>query len=135
MIPVFPLADTFDHSLYFPWVDNTNGTGALSADDIMARVTRGFSGKQLGATRKLTNEEMSVLCTQNPSSKSQCFAGIIFEHIGAADSNFPVNYTIIADSSLGFVDVRGHKSDYERRILPLQWAVESVSAHSAGCGP
>jgi hypothetical protein len=37
-----------------------------------------------------------------------------------------INYTIRADAGLGFIDVLNHKSDFERRILPLQWAVDSV---------
>ena len=135
MIPILSLADTLDHTLYLPWVDHTNGSGAFSADDVMARVTRGFSGKQLGATTKVSEDEMGRLCTQNPSGKSRCFAGVIFDSIGATDNVYAVNYTLRTDSSLGYVDVRAHKSDYELRMLPLQWAIESVSMQDALCGP
>ena len=38
-----------------------------------------------------------------------------------------VNYTIMADGGLAHIDVIKHSSDYERRILPLQWAIDSVS--------
>ncbi|KAF8590206.1 P-loop containing nucleoside triphosphate hydrolase protein [Ramaria rubella] len=37
-----------------------------------------------------------------------------------------LNYTIQGDAGLGFIDVVGHKSDFERRVLPLQWAIDSA---------
>jgi ATP-binding cassette, subfamily A (ABC1), member 3 len=41
--------------------------------------------------------------------------------------NSMLNYTIHLDAGLGFIDVVHHAGDYERRVLPLQWAVDSVS--------
>lgn len=39
-----------------------------------------------------------------------------------------VNYTIRADAGANrWVDVKGHGSDMEKTILPLQWAVDRVS--------
>lgn len=38
----------------------------------------------------------------------------------------PVNYTIFADAGLSSIDVEHHTSDFERRIFPLQWAVDQV---------
>lgn len=38
-----------------------------------------------------------------------------------------LNYTISGDGGLGFIDVVDHKSDFEVRVLPLQWAIDSVS--------
>jgi hypothetical protein len=37
-----------------------------------------------------------------------------------------LNYSILADGGLGFIDVVNHKSDFERRVLPLQWSLDSV---------
>ena len=44
-----------------------------------------------------------------------------------ANGSAPVDYTIWADAGLTFVDVKKHKSDFEKRILPLQWAIDQVS--------
>jgi ATP-binding cassette subfamily A (ABC1) protein 3 len=44
---------------------------------------------------------------------------------GGADAE-PVNYTIRADAGLYHIDVVKHSSDYEKRILPLQWAIDQV---------
>ena len=38
----------------------------------------------------------------------------------------PVNYTLFADASLSSIDVEHHTSDFERRVFPLQWAVDQV---------
>ena len=38
----------------------------------------------------------------------------------------PVNYTIFADAGLSSIDVVHHTSDFERRVFPLQWAVDQV---------
>lgn len=38
----------------------------------------------------------------------------------------PVNYTIFADAGLSYINVEHHTSDFERRIFPLQWAVDQV---------
>ncbi|GJJ10065.1 hypothetical protein Clacol_004291 [Clathrus columnatus] len=37
-----------------------------------------------------------------------------------------LNYTIRADAGLGFIDVVHHKSDFEIRVLPLQWAIDQA---------
>ena len=126
-MPVASLADTFDSDLALLWADNTNGSGAISPSDIMSRVTRGFSTKQLGSFRKVSTDDIATICRENFSGSSACFASVIFDAIPGAGSNQTLNYTIRADSALGFVNVADHTSDYEVRILPLQWAVESVS--------
>ena len=127
IVPVASLADTFDSDLALLWADNTNGSGAISPSDIMSRVTRGFSTKQLGSFRKVSTDDIATICRENFSGSSACFASVIFDAIPGAGSNQTLNYTIRADSALGFVNVADHTSDYEVRILPLQWAVESVS--------
>lgn len=126
MVPVASLADTFDPDLILPWSDDTDGAGAISPADIISRVTRGFSDKQLASFREVKTADIATLCRENFSGSSACFAGVIFQGIPGAGSNQTFNYTIRADSALGYVDVVDHSSDYERRILPLQWAIESV---------
>ncbi len=124
------LADTYDPDLSLLWSDDTDGTGAISPSDIVSRMIRGFSGKQLASFRKVNTDDIATLCRENFSGSSACFASVIFDGIPGAGSNQTLNYTIQADSALGFVNVIDHTSDYERRILPLQWAVESVSLNS-----
>uniref|UniRef100_A0A5K1K522 RxLR effector candidate n=1 Tax=Ganoderma boninense TaxID=34458 RepID=A0A5K1K522_9APHY len=124
-VPIFPLADVYDPALTFVWSDNTNGTANPSPQDIMARVLRDFSGKQLASVTQVGEDEIGSTCLQNFLGTSSCFAAVSFEGIPAAGVNQTLNYTIRYDSSLGFVDVKNHKSDFELRILPLQWAIDS----------
>ncbi|RPD64790.1 P-loop containing nucleoside triphosphate hydrolase protein [Lentinus tigrinus ALCF2SS1-6] len=126
MVPVALLADTFDPDLTLLWSDDTDGAGAISPSDIISRMTRGFSGKQLASFRKVSSDDIATVCRENFSGSSACFASVTFQAIPVAGSNQTLNYTIQADSALGFVDVIDHSSDYERRIFPLQWAIESA---------
>jgi len=43
-----------------------------------------------------------------------------------ATDTTPVDYTISADEGLIYIDVYDHTSDFETRILPLQWAIDQV---------
>ncbi|KAF8501874.1 hypothetical protein BU17DRAFT_71944 [Hysterangium stoloniferum] len=45
---------------------------------------------------------------------------------GVMSGSTILNYTIRGDVGLGFIDVINGKSDLERRILPLQWALDSA---------
>lgn len=97
----------------------------------MSHITRSFSQRQLSAVRQVSSpDDISTACPQNFNLFSECFAAVAFESIPTIDSNsnatVPVNYTIRADGGLFHIDVVRHSSDYERRILPLQWAVDSV---------
>lgn len=101
-------------------------------------------------------DAIAPACPQNFNLFSECFAAIAFTNfpIPSNASNFLslsvssptqagplnsapngtevlpptslLNYTIRADAGLGFIDVVKHGSDFERRVLPLQWAVDSV---------
>ncbi|KAL7284960.1 hypothetical protein ACG7TL_000049 [Trametes sanguinea] len=124
--PVAALKDTFDGTLKLPWSDDTSGIGVPTPRDIMSRVTQGFSSKQLSAVMQVDSDQIGNLCQQNFNGVSDCFASVLFEAAPTAGSNATFNYTIRADSHLAFVDVKSHASDYEVRILPLQWAIESA---------
>ncbi|OSD01185.1 P-loop containing nucleoside triphosphate hydrolase protein [Trametes coccinea BRFM310] len=125
--PVAALKDTFDGTLKLPWSDDTSGIGVPTTPrDIMSRVTQGFSSKQLSAVMQVDSDQIGNLCQQNFNGVSDCFASVLFDAAPAAGSNATFNYTIRADSHLAFVDVKSHASDYEVRILPLQWAIESA---------
>ena len=127
MVSVASLVDVFDGSLKLIWSDDTNGTGSPAPSDIMARVTRGFSSKKLEAVLHVATDQIGSVCQQNFNGVSECFASVTFDHVPTAGSDGTLNYTIRGDQHLTFVDVIHHTSDFEVRILPLQWAVESVS--------
>jgi len=127
-VPISSLSDQFDLSLSLIWADGTNGTGSPSADDIMAHITQGFTSSQLNAVKKATTpDEIPSFCPQNFNLFSECFAAVAFNHLptSANDTN-PIDYTIRADGGLFHVDVVRHTSDFEKRVLPLQWAIDKV---------
>jgi ATP-binding cassette, subfamily A (ABC1), member 3 len=94
----------------------------------MNRVTSSFSAKQASRVQKVNKEgDVPAACPQNYNGVSECFAAVVFDDVPAnASLTEPVHYTIQADASLGYVDVVNHKGDYEKRILPLQWAVDQA---------
>ncbi|KAF7436184.1 hypothetical protein PC9H_003010 [Pleurotus ostreatus] len=125
-VPIPTLRDTYDASLAFVWADGTNGTNSPTPEEIMARVTAGFSDKQLGSVKKAASvADIPKLCPQNFNLFSECFVAIAFNDIPEG-LNDPVNYTIRADAGLFHIDVERHTSDFEQRILPLQWAVDEA---------
>ena len=94
----------------------------------MARVTDGFSSRKLKAVRKVgTMQDIADACPENFNLFSNCFAALYFASIPASGGgDAAVNYTIKADGGLSHIDVVKNKSDFEKRILPLQWAVDKV---------
>jgi ATP-binding cassette, subfamily A (ABC1), member 3 len=118
----------FDGSSPLIWADGTDGTSVPSPTAVMAHITASFSSRQLSAVKKVASpSEIPSQCPQNFNLFSECFAAIVFNDIPAnASAAKPVNYTIRADSGLRHIDVMKHISDFELRILPLQWAVDQV---------
>jgi ATP-binding cassette subfamily A (ABC1) protein 3 len=94
----------------------------------MAHITASFTPHQLKAVRQVqTAADIIRACPQNFNFLSECFAAVSFSDIPANSSaGKPVIYTIRADSGLVFIDVKNHKSDFEKRVLPLQWAIDEV---------
>ena len=123
------MVDVYDGSLALVWADGTNGTGSNpSAHDIISHITRGFNAKQLGAIRQLDSPaDIPSACPQNFNLFSECFAAVAFNSFPRPNDSLPLNYTLRADGGLFHIDVTKHTSDYEKRVLPLQWAVDSVS--------
>lgn len=95
----------------------------------MAHVTSGFSSSQLRVVHQLSSpDDIPNACPQNFNLFSECFAAVAFNSMPTANNDTsPLNYTIMADGGLFHIDVKKHSSDYELRILPLQWAIDSVS--------
>ncbi|KAL0575023.1 hypothetical protein V5O48_006952 [Marasmius crinis-equi] len=127
--PVYNLQEQFDDSLSLVWVDATNGQSSPSPSDIMTRITQNFTPSQKNAVRQLERPaDVPATCPQNFNLFSECFAGIVFNDIPPAGSGGivrPINYTIRADGGLFRIDVN-HNSDFEKRILPLQWAIDNA---------
>lgn len=117
----------FDGSATLVWADLANGTSPNPAD-IMSIVTSEFSDGQLSGVRQVDSvEEMAAACRPNFNGFSGCFAGLEFN--GLLPGN-QINYTIRADFGLAHIDVE-NKSDFEIRLLPLQWAVDKVCPHGS----
>jgi ATP-binding cassette subfamily A (ABC1) protein 3 len=94
----------------------------------MARITSNFGQNQLRAIKQVgTPADIPPQCPQNFNGFSECFAAIAFNHLpmNATDTS-PIDYTISADEGLIYVNVYSHTSDFETRILPLQWAIDQV---------
>ncbi|KAI0830875.1 P-loop containing nucleoside triphosphate hydrolase protein [Trametes gibbosa] len=127
-VPVHKLANVYDGSLALVWADATNGTGSNpSANDIIAQITRGFNAKQRSNIRQLASpEDIPSACPQNFNLFSECFAAVAFNSLPGPDGRLPLNYTLRGDGGLFHIDVFRHTSDYEERILPLQWAIDSA---------
>jgi ATP-binding cassette, subfamily A (ABC1), member 3 len=130
-VPIARVSDVFDGSLALVWADGTNGTGVPSPDSIMSKVTAGFTPAQLQGVKKVaTPADIPSTCPQNFNLFSECFAAIAFNDLPAvANGTHPINYTTRADGGLYHIDVVRHSSDFERRILPLQWAVDQASRY------
>ncbi|TFK69908.1 P-loop containing nucleoside triphosphate hydrolase protein [Pluteus cervinus] len=125
-VPVFSLSSQFDGSLALVWADGTSGTSNPTPDAIMSHITAGFSQNQLNAVQKVASPaDIITSCPQNFNGFSECFGAVAFNDI-PTDPTRPINYTIRADGGLFFIDVIHHKSDFEKRILPLQWAVDQA---------
>jgi ATP-binding cassette subfamily A (ABC1) protein 3 len=116
------------------------------------------AAQRRGLVRVDHPEDIAPACPQNFNGFSECFAAVVFNGFPAAlnavaaaaapnataesknataaalNATDPsallhnaVNYTIQADAGLYHIDVRG-RSDYERRVLPLQLALDSAIA-------
>ncbi|KAF7290457.1 hypothetical protein MKEN_01500200 [Mycena kentingensis (nom. inval.)] len=125
-VPIFSLRDTFNDAGTLVWADATDGTSQPSPDEIMARVTSAFTPDQLAMVKKASSgPQLPFECPQNFNGFSECYAAVVFYDI-PTNASKPVNYTILADSGLFHIDVFHHSSDFEWRVLPLQWAVDEA---------
>lgn len=105
----------------------------------MAQVLSQFTPTQRSAVEQLDSpSQIPGRCPQSFNGFSPCYAAILFSEMVALENTTPTafNYSIFADPGLNFVDVVGHTSDFETRILPLQWAIDRVRcSHSSAFFP
>jgi len=127
-VSILSLPEQFDGGSTLIWADGTDGTSIPSPSDIMNRITASFTPAQLNAVKQVGSPaDIPFACPQNFNFLSECFAAIAFNDIPANTSTGkPVNYTIRADAGLTFINVIQHTSDFEKRILPLQWAIDQA---------
>jgi ATP-binding cassette subfamily A (ABC1) protein 3 len=94
----------------------------------MAHVTASFTLSQKASVKQVDRpEDIPFACPQNFKLLSECFAGVAFHNIPAnITTGSPVNYTIRGDVGLRYIDVVRHRSDFEQRVMPLQWAIDQV---------
>lgn len=127
-VSIYSLRQELDPNYALLWADSTDGTSDPSPASIIARITQNFTTSQLAVVRQLDSpDDIPSACPQNFNLFSECFAAIAFYNIpdnGSAAN--PINYTIHADAGLAHIDVVKHSSDFEKRILPLQWAIDQA---------
>jgi ATP-binding cassette subfamily A (ABC1) protein 3 len=139
-VPIKSLSSQFDAKTALIWADGTNsslGASSPTAAQIIEHITASFTPSQRAAVRQISDPaNIPAQCPQNFNLFSSCFAAVAFYDIpgpsatnatsGGSGVGRSVNYTISADSGLQFIDVVNHKSDFEKRVLPLQWAIDQV---------
>ncbi|KZT22614.1 hypothetical protein NEOLEDRAFT_1071005 [Neolentinus lepideus HHB14362 ss-1] len=128
-VPIRSLTEAFDGSMALVWADGTSGSShSPTPEDIMSHITRGFNRHQMGAVKRVdTPDDIPSACPQNFNLYSECFAAIAFNSWPTSEnSSLPMNYTIRADAGLVHIDAVKHLSDYELRLLPLQFAVDQA---------
>lgn len=94
----------------------------------MALVTQSFSQRQRSAVKQVKPSEIVASCLQNFNLISECFGAINFTHLTTASrqDTSDITYTLRADGGLFYVNVDQHTGDFEQKVLPLQWALDSA---------
>jgi ATP-binding cassette subfamily A (ABC1) protein 3 len=110
------------------WADGTDGTSNPTPKEIISHITTNFTHNQLASVQQLSSpSDIPAACPQNFNLFSQCFAALAFTNIPAdGNASNPINYTIFGDAGLALIDVIHHTSDFEKRMMPLQWAIDRV---------
>lgn len=118
----------FDGKTTLVWADSTDGNSSPSPKEIVSRLTANFTASQRAAVKQVNASDIFASCPQNWRGFTQCFAAIEFENIPSLNESIRtwVDYTIYADFGLGHINVEKHTSDYEQRIMPLQWEIDKV---------
>lgn len=96
----------------------------------MDLVAQPLSSARRQSVIKVDNlDALDLACPTNYNGRSSCYAGIIFNGLPRSnDSASPIFYIIRGDMGETYVNVKGHTGDYEKNVLPIQWAIDSVSS-------
>ena len=127
-MPVQTLQSQFDGKTTLVWADNTDGNSSPSPKEVVARLTAKFTPVQRAAVKEVNASDIFASCPQNWRGFTQCFAAVEFADIPSLNESslIWVNYTIYGDFGLEYINVEKHTSDFEHRILPLQWEIDKV---------
>ncbi len=127
-MPVQTLQSQFDGKTTLIWADNTDGNSSPTPKEVVSRLTAKFTPLQRAAVKEVNASDIFASCPQNWRGFTQCFAAIEFADIPSLNgsSGTLVNYTIYGDVGLEYINVEKHTSDFEQRILPLQWEIDKV---------
>ena len=131
-MPIKLLETQFDGTSKLVWADYSNVSyGSPTPTEVMERITTNFTSSQRAAVKQVDPDSIFSECPQNYHGYTPCFAAILFQNIPYTNSsgfglNPNITYTIYADWGLKYVNVEQHTSDFEERIMPLQWEVDRV---------
>ncbi|KAG8891481.1 hypothetical protein FRC01_014673 [Tulasnella sp. 417] len=91
-------------------------------------VTRPLSSSRRQAVVKVDDlDALELACPTNYNGRSSCYAGVIFNGLPRSnDSASPIYYIIRGDMGQTYVNVKRHTGDYEKNVLPIQWAIDSA---------
>lgn len=122
------LQHEYDGSTALVWADATNETVHPTPDDIMSHISTNFTAEQLKGLKKVNSpDDVPSACQENFNLFSECYAAVVFTSFPSGDNGSQtIEYTLRGDGGFFHIDVVHHKSDFEKRIMPLQWAVDSV---------
>ena len=130
-VSVRPLADTLSSPLY--WLQNTNtstqGAAApFGAAEVMDVIISAMPADKQSLIRRVESDiDLGLACPQAFNGLSSCFGAVEFTNFTSAGQNLAnVAYNLRFDPGLDRVEVSTNTGDAEKRILPLQWAVDSA---------
>jgi ATP-binding cassette subfamily A (ABC1) protein 3 len=132
--PIRSLSDTWTTDTIY-YVDATSASPSRVPNLISALTTSSnLSPSQQSRLKQLDSRDaIQRACPSNFNLVSECFAVLVFDYVptGAGDAR-PMNYTIRVDGGRVAVDVERHTSDYEKVVLPVQWAVDKAGMEMIG---
>lgn len=130
------LADVWTADVIY-YVDNTESSGPSRVPWLISALSQysSLSPAQEARLKPLGSvDDVQRACPSNFNLVSECFAVIIFDSIpqNSTDTTTQFVYTIRADAGRSKVNVENNKSDYERVVLPVQWAVDRAAMEIMG---
>ncbi|PWN47688.1 hypothetical protein IE53DRAFT_390183 [Violaceomyces palustris] len=113
------------------WVDQSppsDPTPPFNSTQIMATLTSILEPSQRDRVKQVFSDaDLAFSCPQAFNGLSTCFGAIQFNRIvPISSSTASVNYTLRFDPGLNKVKVNDNSGDVEKRVLPLQWALDSA---------
>lgn len=128
-------------SMPFYWLDRSGGipnvdpNPPFTSQAIMDILTSQLSPSQRSQIQRLNVEtDLAFACPQSFTGLSGCFGAVVFDSLTSDPGTRSTNYTLRFDPGLNKVNVRDNSGDIEKRMFPLQWALDSAIIQLQG-GP